>query len=186
MKKSSKIRGGESRRDLEGLENLESFEGLENLESPENLEGLEISEDLENGSKREKSAMLVDSLPKTFHKIKALGKTKELGWEKAVDMAFHFDFTGCTLEKVFNLAASTLIVRSRPALKKLGYQYCLTNPNVYVSVKEYGTRSEAPLSVRIAQGMSDGTIEDELRKLNPEQLKTQLALIEKIIEKQTK
>ena len=112
-------------------------------------------------------------LPESYNVWEKAGDTKESSWPTSVPMVFKFDFTGVPLEHVFELAVGALVIDSRPALKKEGFEFCNQNRVVSVSVAERKKRGAAQprnLASQLVRSLSEGTTRAELGKLKKEQL----------------
>ena len=112
-------------------------------------------------------------LPESYNVWEKAGDTKESSWPASVPMVFKFDFTGVPLEHVFELAVASLVIDSRPALKKEGFDFCNANRVVSVSVAERKKRGAAQprnLASQLVKSLADGTTRAELGKLKKEQL----------------
>ena len=112
-------------------------------------------------------------LPESYNVWEKDGSTKLSGWEKEVEMVFKFDFTGVPLEHVFELAVGALVIDTRPALKREGFEFCNANRVVSVNVAERKKRGAAQprnLASQLVKSLADGTTRAELGKLKKEQL----------------
>jgi hypothetical protein len=123
-------------------------------------------------------------IPESYNKWTKRGTTKLTGWPKEVEMTFCFDFTGVPLEDVFNLAVGALVIDTRPALKKEGFEFCRENPTVNINVAERKKRGPAQprnLAAQIAKSIENGTIKDDLKNVSREDLESYLEAIQQVI-----
>lgn len=112
-------------------------------------------------------------LPESYNVWEKRGDTKERSWPASVPMVFKFDFTGVPLEHVFELAVASLVIDTRPTLKKEGFEFCDVNRVVSVNVAERNRRGPAQpknLASQLVKSLTDGTTREELGKLKKEQL----------------
>ena len=122
-------------------------------------------------------------LPESYNVWEKAGDTKESSWPASVPMTFKFDFTGVPLEHVFELAVGALVIDSRPALKKEGFEFCNANRVVSVNVAERKKRGAAQprnLASQLVKSLAEGTTRQELGKLKKEQLANLMSELEEI------